>query len=472
MDKRILIVDDDDNMRAAMKETVLRMGINVETADDGRNGYDKALKNKYDLIISDMRMPEVDGMEMFNLIRAAGIDTPICFVTAFGTVGNAVEALKYGALDYILKPFPPEAMEQLIHRAFDLEKIQPSNDKTQSSSSKNKTIFKSSYMTQLFALAKDVADSEATVLITGASGTGKEVFAKYIHEHSGRAKGPFVAVNCAAIPENLIESELFGFEKGAFTGAVNKKLGKFEVADKGTILLDEIGEIPISLQAKLLRVLQEKEIERLGSTKTQKVDVRILATTNRNLKTQVETGDFREDLYYRLNVINIELPPLCERKDDIEALVAFFLKRYSDINHKQYKELSKSAFAVLLEYDWPGNVRELEHTVERAVVLSKGSEITDKDLFIHGITFKNVGNLTGDSIIDSSSAMDSSQILGEASVGKTISEVERDLILNTIKDFGGNRTKAAEVLGVTVRTLRNKLNEYRANGIDVDEFLS
>lgn len=469
MDKRILIVDDDDNMRAAMKETVLRMGIDVETAADGKQGYDKALKNKYDLIISDMRMPQLDGMEMFNLIRAGGIDTPLCFVTAFGTVDNAVEALKYGALDYILKPFSPEAMEQLIYRAFDLEQ-----HKNTSPAPKNNTVFKSAYMSKLFALAKDVAEAEATVLITGASGTGKEVFARYIHDHSHRSKGEFVAVNCAAIPENLIESELFGFEKGAFTGAANKKPGKFEIANGGTILLDEIGEIPVSLQAKLLRVLQEKEIERLGGTKTQKVDVRVLATTNRELKKEVEAGNFREDLYYRLHVISIELPPLCERKDDIEALTTFFLKRYAEINHKPEKPLSSAALKALMAYDWPGNVRELEHTIERAVVLSKGTEISDRDLFIHGITFKNID------VVDTTSDAESAPVEtaaaagvtpAPASVGMTISEVERDLILNTIKDFGGNRTKAAEVLGVTVRTLRNKLNEYRAAGIDVEEYL-
>ena len=478
VNKNILIVDDDDNMREAMKETVLRLNINVDTAENGRKGFEMATKKVYDLIISDMRMPEIDGLSMFEMLKATGIKTPVCFVTAYGSVTGAVEALKIGAYDYILKPFSPEVIEELIRRTFELsdaaagEKVQQEQDHNQKG-----TVYKSAYMEHVFSLAKDVAESEATVLITGESGTGKEVLARFIHENSGHAKGPFVAVNCAAIPENLIESELFGYEKGAFTGAVNKKLGKFETADGGTILLDEIGEIPIHLQAKLLRVLQEKEVERLGALKPSKINTRVLATTNRNLKEMSQEGTFREDLYYRLNVISMELPPLRDRKEDVADLSSFFIKKYSEINKKAVKPLSDDALKALQSYDWPGNVRELEHTIERAVVLSKTNEITSKDLFLHGITiagFKSkpeTENIVEEKeVVKKTADIPSDESMG-GTVGRTIADVEQELILKTLQDVAGNRTKAAEILGITVRTLRNKLNEYRDMGIDVEEYL-
>ncbi len=488
VNKNILIVDDDDNMREAMKETVLRLGVNVETAENGRAGFEKATKKVYDLIISDMRMPEIDGLSMFEMLKATGIKTPVCFVTAYGSVTGAVEALKIGAYDYILKPFSPEVIEELIRRTFELTGSNAvTSIKEENVTDKSKaTIYKSAYMEHVFSLAKDVAESEATVLITGESGTGKEVLARFIHENSGHSKGPFVAVNCAAIPENLIESELFGYEKGAFTGAVNKKLGKFESADGGTILLDEIGEIPLHLQAKLLRVLQEKEVERLGALKPSKINTRVLATTNRNLKTMSEEGTFREDLYYRLNVISMELPPLRDRKEDVADLSSFFIKKYSDINKKPVKPLSQDALKSLQSYEWPGNVRELEHTIERAVVLSKTQEITAKDLFLHGITiadfksgadFKPEVNIKADTDIKEESGKIKDNKTEESgsnikdTVGRTIADVEQELILKTLQDVSGNRTKAAEILGITVRTLRNKLNEYREMGIDVEEYL-
>ncbi len=482
--KKILIVDDDDNMREAMKETVSRMGITVDTAENGRKGYEKATSSLYDLIISDMRMPDIDGLSMFEMLKATGIKTPVCFVTAYGSVTGAVEALKIGAYDYILKPFSPEVIEELIRRTFALSATDTINKNIQKDNNTKPTIYKSHYMEQVFSLAKDVAGSQATVLITGESGTGKEVLARFIHENSFHKDGPFVAVNCAAIPDNLIESELFGYEKGAFTGANNRKIGKFEAADGGTLLLDEIGEIPIHLQAKLLRVLQEKEVERLGGVKPAKINTRILATTNRNLKTMADEGTFREDLYYRLNVISIELPPLRKRKEDVAHLSDFFIKKYSDINNKPVKPLSEKALEALQNYEWHGNVRELEHTIERAVVLSKGNTISSGDLFLHGITVENfrehqeeekpivketvenIPQLEEDKNIEQNIKHNDS-----SNVGRTIADMEQELILNTLKEVGGNRTKASEILGVTVRTLRNKLNEYKEAGIDVEEFL-
>ena len=483
VNKNILIVDDDDNMREAMKETVSRLGVNVETAENGKKGYEKATAKVYDLIISDMRMPEIDGLSMFEMLKATGIKTPVCFVTAYGSVTGAVEALKIGAYDYILKPFSPEVIEELIRRTFELSSANAIGDKKDKEKILQKpTVYRSAYMEHVFSLAKDVADSEATVLITGESGTGKEVLARFIHEHSNHSNGPFIAVNCAAIPDNLIESELFGYEKGAFTGAVNKKIGKFEAADGGTILLDEIGEIPIHLQAKLLRVLQEREVERLGALKPSKINTRILATTNRNLKTMSEEGTFREDLYYRLNVISMELPPLRDRKEDVSDLSTFFIKKYSEINKKPVKPLSKDALSALQKYEWPGNVRELEHTIERAVVLSKTTEIAANDLFLHGITIAGFKSEPKEKVLETketikqieeiSSDTDNKQdSMVDHSIGRTIADVEQELILKTLKDVSGNRTKAAEILGITVRTLRNKLNEYRDAGIDVEEFL-
>lgn len=472
-DRSILIVEDDDNMRSALTETVKRMGISVDTASDGGEGFDKVMKKRYDLIISDIRMPKIDGLKMYEMIKAAGINTPVCFITAFGTVENAVRALKDGAFDFIIKPFPLEAIEEMIRRVFEISKniVKPDVNKP-------KFIFKNKYMEELFNIAKEIAPTEATVLITGESGTGKEVIARFIHENSNR-KGEYVAINCAAIPESLIESELFGYEKGAFTGAVNRKPGKFELADGGTLLLDEIGEVPLNLQAKLLRVLQEKEIERLGGTVKQKVNVRIIATTNRDLKDEVKKGTFREDLFYRLNVINIELPPLRKRKEDILSIANFFVRKYAEINHKPVKEFSKETESALLSYSWPGNVRELEHTIERAVILSKDKVITPKDLFLHGITYdnryleaeKDDFSFDEDENINSNEEKEVKSSPLNITTGMTISKMEQELILKTLKEVNGNRTKAAEMLGITVRTLRNKLQEYKSKGVDLSDIL-
>ncbi|GAB7140646.1 sigma-54 dependent transcriptional regulator [Deferribacterales bacterium RsTz2092] len=459
--KKILIVDDDDGMREALRETVARMKVaEVHTAIDGTDGFEKASNTIYDLIISDMRMPRTTGLEMFDMLRTAGISTPICFLTAYGTVQSAVNALKNGAYDYIMKPCPPEVIEELVSRTFALNEAGLLSPRKETSELERKQVFKSAYMTHVFTMAKKIASSESTVLITGESGTGKEVLAHFIHDNSKRSKGPFVPVNCAAIPENLLESELFGYEKGAFTDAQKLKIGKFEAANGGTLLLDELGEIPLHLQPKLLRVLQEKEVERLGSTtKAIKIDTRIVATTNRDIQQMVREGKFREDLFYRLNVFPVELPPLRERMDDLPDLANFFINKYSTLNKKPIKPLAQGVMAELLKHDWPGNVRELEHTIERAVVLAEGGEIDARALFMHGITMKvyttahNGGAKSVNSYGTTSHVED-----------KTIEDMERELILNTLQKTNDNRTKAAELLGITVRTLRNKLNEYKKKG--------
>ena len=461
--KRILIVDDDDNMRNALYETIKRMGISADTACDGSDGFNKAMGIRYDLIISDIRMPKIDGIKFMEMLKSSGIDTPICFITAHGTVENAIKAMKEGAFDFILKPFPLEVIEEMVRRVFE---IIPR--KSPVSEIDTKIVFNSSHTREVFAIARDVAESEATVLITGESGTGKEVVARFIHENSKRKKGEFVAINCAAIPETLIESELFGFEKGAFTGANSRKIGKFELANGGTLLLDEIGEVPIHLQAKLLRVLQEKEIERLGSNQKQKIDTRIIATTNKNLEEQVKKGEFRSDLFYRLNVISIELPALRKRRDDIIPMANFFISKYSKINSKKVKEIAPDAINALLDYDWPGNVRELEHTIERAIILSKGEKITQRDLFLHGITFREEETPKPYSS-EVYKEFSSEKVDFKIETGVTISEMEKELILKTLKSVDGNKTKTAEILGITVRTLRNKLNEYRQEGVDLSD---
>lgn len=461
LSKKILIVEDNENMRDALKLIVTNMQLSVDTAVDGKDGFDKAASNSYDLIISDMRMPNVDGLKFLKMLKVAGINTPLTFITAYGTINNAVEALKLGAFDYILKPFSAEAIEELIKRALMLNK-----DSYKNETKENKdNIFMSSFMADIYAFAADIAKTDITVLITGSSGTGKDVLAQFIHKNSNRASGPFVAINCAAIPDNLMESELFGFEKGAFTGADSSKMGKFELANKGTLLLDEIGEMPLHLQAKLLRAIEEREVERLGTNKKIKLDIHIIATTNKDLKEEVRAGKFREDLYYRLNGINIELPALRGRIDDILALANYFLEQYSKMYSKGEKKLSHEAVQAIIRYEWPGNIRELKHTMERAVILSRENEINVKDLFLHGLTFSTKSN----SVFSSNG--DEKPINDKPIVDKSIADVEKELILNTLKKHNGNRTKTAEVLGITVRTLRNKLNEFKKEGINVDEYI-
>ncbi len=477
--KKVLVVDDDDNMRSAVYETIKRMGIHVDTASHGEEGFEKATKQHYDFIISDMRMPVLDGHGMFRKLRQAGIQTPLCFITAYGTVDSAVECIKEGATDYVLKPFSPEVIEELVRRTFYIAEHQNRMDGSPTEttpSSGNGAVFASPEMSMVFGLAKEVAPTSSTILITGESGTGKEVFARYIHQHSLRKDKPFVAVNCAALPETLIESELFGHEKGAFTGAISTKLGKFEIAHEGTLLLDEIGEIPMHLQAKLLRVLQEREIDRIGSTKSRKIDVRILATTNRDLLEMIKEGDFREDLYYRLNVIAVELPPLRQRVGDIEPLANHFIAKYATVNMKKVKGLDNECLKILQSYEFPGNIRELEHTIERAVILTKDETITKTSLFLHGITLNtmrstlevqplevnNKLNEHKDDTGDTGENTDSEPNMGDG----TLADAERIMILQTLEKTDGNKTRAAEALGISVRTLRNKLNEYRDKGTD------
>lgn len=424
-EKRILIVDDDPQMRIALKEAINRLGYGVDIATDGLDALKRLNITNYALIITDMKMPVMDGLSFLKETRKRW-NIPVLVITGFGTVENAVETMKEGATDYLMKPFSFDAIGKAVESI--LSRIQHERE----------IITEDPEMKKIISLAGNIAGSDLTVLITGESGTGKELLARYIHRLSRRKEGPFIAVNCAAIPDNLLESELFGHEKGAFTGAVEKKAGKFELANGGTILLDEIGEMPMTLQAKLLRVLQEREVDRIGGKKPIPIDVRIIATTNRDLKKECGEGRFREDLYYRLNVFPIRIPPLRERKNDISTLALHFIKKFSALSGKNITGFSEEALQALVNRPWRGNVRELENVIQRATVISSGGTIKPEDLIFDDInTLQNTGR---------------------------IREMEKDLILRTLEEVDGNKTRAAKILGVSVRTIRNKLNEYKVLG--------
>lgn len=440
---KILVVDDDNLIKDFLKESLSRLNHQVDLASSGDEALDKIKKTEYDIILSDIRMPKMSGMELLKATRKFSPYAKIMLMTAYGTIENAVEAMKLGAFDYIQKPFSVDDIEIKIRKALDYKKLEWENRLLKSEiSGKYKfenIVGKSPQMKKIFELVEVVANSRSSVLLTGESGTGKELIAKAIHYNSPRKDGPFVKINCAALPEGLMESELFGHEKGAFTGAIRLTHGRFELADEGTLLLDEISEIPLSLQSKLLRVLQEKEFERVGSGQPIQVDVRIISTTNQNLKALIEKGKFREDLFYRLNVIPIHIPPLREKKEDIIPLAEHFLRKYNLENNRFIKGISEQVFEMFMEYFWPGNIRELENFIERAVVTAKGKVLVPDD-FPKEIFFKKELNKLG--------------------VGNTLEEVEKSLILKTLEACAGNKTKAAEILRISTRTLRNKLSEY------------
>jgi len=401
--------------------------------------YEEIIKNHYDLVISDMNLSQINGISLLKRIKECKTTLPVVLIADEACVNEAVEAMKFGADDFLLKPLTPKMME-LIHSYV----ANGSNDKKKEESRKRfKIITQNEKMEKLLEIARDVADSKASIFIQGESGTGKELFARYIHHHSSRRDEPFVAVNCAALPENLLESELFGHEKGAFTGAISRKKGKFELANHGTLLLDEVTEMDYQLQSKLLRVLQEREIDRIGGLNPVPVDVRFLATTNRDIEKQIKDAKFREDLHYRLNVIPFHLSPLRERKEDIPLLAKHFVEKYCELDNRSVKGLTDEAIATLIEMPWKGNVRELENIIERAVLMCKQDLISNKDLFL--------------------TEKDKQPNFVTQTISQTVSlrEIEKNVILNTLDHTNGNRTHAAEILGISVRTLRNKMNEYR-----------
>jgi DNA-binding NtrC family response regulator len=446
MEKRkILVVDDNELFRDSIADTLIRLGFDVTQAPDGPKALEIVSKHPFDLVISDMKMPGMTGIDLLAKIKLHDPDMPFLIITAFGAVETAVEAMKKGAYDFIQKSGSlMRELELTVIRALQYKTLLNENKELKYALTKKWSyIGKTPSMDDVRALVLKVADSRATVLITGESGTGKELVARSIHFNSRRNNGPFVKVNCAAMPEGLVESELFGHEKGAFTGAIMQKRGKFEAASGGTLLLDEIGEMPLPAQAKLLRVLQEHEINKVGGDEPIEVDVRIVVTTNRKLEEEVAKGNFREDLYYRLNVLRIHLPPLRERKEDIPDLVDHFLRNCNEENGFSVDGLDAECMPLLQKYQWPGNIRELENALERAVVLTRtGAIMPSMFQFRSPLDFSHNGR----------DGLDA---------GMTVAEAEKKLIMKTLAHCSQNRTKAAEMLGISIRTLRNKLNEYQ-----------
>ncbi len=383
---KILIVDDDEQMRVALCATTKHFGFESKSVKNGAEALKLVAKEDFDVIVSDLKMPKMDGIELLEKVKEIK-DIPFVMITAVGTIQNAVESMKLGAFDFILKPFSAETFKKVIDLAISHKNIYKNAHIVASSKARDQKHFvvESQSMNNILKIASKVAKTDATVLLAGESGTGKEMLAKYIHINSPRRNKKFVAINCAAIPANLLESELFGYEKGAFSGANKTHQGKFEQANQGTLLLDEITEMPLELQVKILRVLQEKTVDKIGSKTPVNIDLRIVCTTNRNIEEEVKKGNFREDLYYRINVFPIKIPPLRERSEDIEPLSMFFLKKYSQRFGKNITSISEDALKILQKYNWPGNVRELENVIERSVVLSDSDVILKEDIFLHNL---------------------------------------------------------------------------------------
>jgi DNA-binding NtrC family response regulator len=444
--ERILIVDDEANARTALAELLRDEGYLVETAADGFKALPKLEELEPDVVVTDLKMPGLSGLELMAKIRERDPECVVIVMTAFGAVESAVQAMRQGAADYLTKPVNVEELSLVLKREVERKRLRAEAGHLRERLSEkhriNNIIGSSPAMQQVFDAVLQVAPSRASVLINGESGTGKELIAAAIHEHSPRAKKPFVKLHCAALAESLLESELFGHERGSFTGAVGRREGRFEQADGGTLFLDEIGEISPSIQVKLLRFLQEHEFERVGGNQTIKVDVRVITATNRNLLQRVKDGQFREDLYYRLNVVSVEMPPLRARPSDIPLLAAHFLAKYARENEKTIEGFTDEALARLANYEWPGNVRELENAIERAVVVCKHARIGVEDFAA--------------SIASAEKRADGMPQIP----GATMEELERHAILKTLEHTGGSTSRAAEILGISPRTIQYRLQQY------------
>jgi len=449
--KTILVVDDEAQVRTMLSSMLNRTGHSIDIASDGIEALNKFGENDYGLVISDVLMPEMSGIELLSEVKKMTPNVPVIMVTGQGTIHNAVEAMQMGAFDYILKPFSSKTIEMAVKRA-----ILSSNGNAKRKLEINqsylglkakKIITKDDNLLSILKTAKNVASSNATVLIQGESGTGKELLASFIHQNGRGDKAPYVAVNCAALPDSLAESELFGHERGSFTGAVVRKMGKFEMAGSGTIVLDEISEMTLPLQAKILRVLQEREIDRVGGNKTVPINARVIAISNIDLKKAVKKRKFREDLFYRVNVVALTIPPLRQRRGDISLLAEHFLEKHSRNNNKKKPQLSDKAMSIIIKHDWRGNIRELENAMERAVLLVEGEVIMPENLYLEESDFDEIFN--------------DAKINIPIKSGITVRDMEKKLIVKTLENVNDNRTHAAELLGISIRTLRNKLSEYR-----------
>jgi len=444
MKNRILVVEDEDKLRRVLELQLVSAGFDVDkaaTAEEGLKVADRA-----DLVLTDLKLPNMDGLELLGLIRRQNAHVPVIMMTAFGTVETAVEAMKAGATDFLMKPFSLDHLMQVVHKALEVRALRDENRQLKEELGRryefDNIIGRSAPMQEIFATIERVAPTRATVLLAGESGVGKDLIARAIHFHSPRRDRPLVKINCTALPENLMESELFGYEKGAFTGANTTKPGKFEQADTGTVFLDEIGDVPAPVQVKLLRILQEREFERLGSNVTRHIDVRVIAATNQDLRAALEQGTFREDLYYRLNVVPINIPPLRERKQDIPSLAAHFVRKLASDSGSRVESITPAAMEKLMAYHWPGNVRELENVIERSLVLCAGTQLDASDIRLEDAPRPRVQS--------------DPQFLPE---GVTLDEYEQELIREALRRADGNKSQAARLLGLTRNALRYRLTQ-------------
>ncbi len=464
MKPRILVVDDEESIREFLDIMLRKEGYDVTCVEDGQKAIDILKKKSFDLVISDLQMPNVTGIELLKHCRENYADLLFMMITAFGTAESAVEAMKMGAYDYITKPFKIDEVRINIANALRSRNLEVENrvlrKELQKEYSFQNLVGNSEAMHKIFELIRKVSDSPTNVLVTGESGTGKEMVAKAIHYNSPLKDRPFVSVNCGAIPENLVESELFGHKKGSFTGASSDKDGLFEVADGGTLFLDEIGELPLSSQVRILRAIQEKTVRRVGGTEDIKVEVRIIAATNRDLEHMVAHGTFRQDLYYRLNVINIRTPALRERRDDIPLLASHFLQKYSDRFNKAIQTISKEAMDLLKKYDFPGNVRELENIIERTVALESGATVLPESLpqFVNTPTGRKMVSSDGIEITDEG-----------IDLQKVLDQLEKELLVKAIHQASGVKKRAAKLLGITFRSMRYRVEKFSLGKVDDDE---
>jgi len=447
----ILVVEDEPKMRRVLELNLSEEGYTVRPVADAEAGLNLLRREKVDLVLTDVKLPGMDGLEFLQAVKRTNAAIPVVVMTAYGTVETAVEAMKAGASDYVLKPFSLEEMKLILRKELEVNRLREENVTLREALGQRyefkNIVAHSPKMQEVLATVERVAPTNSTVLLGGESGVGKDMIARAIHEHSRRAAGPFIKINCTAIPENLLESELFGYEKGAFTGAVSAKPGKFELADKGTIFLDEIGDVPGTIQVKLLRVLQDREFEHLGGTKTLKVDVRVVAATNQDLRAALEQGTFREDLYYRLNVVPINIPLLRERKEDIPYLIDHFIARFARTSGKVITGITPAAQRTLMDFPWPGNVRELENIIERAVALSTGSVLDVTDIQLDLSPAKPSG---GDAAISMAQL---------PPPGMTLEQFEDEIIKEALRRADGNKSQAARLLGLSRNALRYRLSK-------------
>jgi DNA-binding NtrC family response regulator len=456
---RLLIVEDDRNTLSGLMEILQEEGYEVTGVDSGHKALRALERERFDILLTDLKMPEIDGMQLYERTQTTSPEMRTIVMTAYSSVKDAVDAMKRGVYEYLTKPLNLDELFVILRKAIEDQNLRRENeelkDRLQGSYRFESIIGKSAAMQEVFKTIFKVAKSQATVLIRGESGTGKELVARAIHYNSPRADGPMVEISCAAFPETLLESELFGYEKGAFTGANGRKKGRFEIADGGTIFLDEIGDISANVQTKLLRALQEKEISRLGGTESIKVDVRVITATNRDLEHALSEGRFREDLYYRLNVIPIFLPPLRERREDIPLLIDHFMKRYCKLNNKPLMSISEEALELCKSYEWPGNVRELENAIENAIVLGEGDVILPEHfpvtLSMRKISAENFAHAGSESIFFATGA----------SYREKMEAAEKMVLEDAIRRAGGNKSEAAKQLGISLRTMRYKIQKYK-----------